>query len=67
MPDHVRITLSAADMAAMTEAQLTSLLMAAYKVEATAVVRRKDGSVKYDRPELQGQYGEEYLTGDGNG
>lgn len=55
------ITLTRADIERMPIEEFNSLIMAAYKVEAKAVVRRKDGSIKYDRPELAGTYGEEHL------
>lgn len=58
-----RITLSKREIDAMSDEQLTNLLLKASKVTATCVVRRADGSIKYDRPELAGQYGEEHLTG----
>lgn len=57
-----RITLTRKDIEAMPREQLTALVMAAHKFEATAVVRRADGSIKYDRPELAGTYGEEHLA-----
>lgn len=56
-----RITLTREQIEAMPREQLSALLLAAHKVEAKAVVRRADGSIKYDRPELAGTYGEEYL------
>lgn len=48
----------------MSGDELTNLLLRAEKIEATAVVRRKDGSIRYDRPELSGQYGEHFLSED---
>lgn len=57
-----KITLTREKIEAMPKEQLSALLMAAHKVEATAVVRRADGSIKYDRPELAGTYGEEHLA-----
>lgn len=62
-----KITFTKRELDAMTPEQLTSLLLKASKVEATCVVRRADGSIKYDRPELAGTYGEEYLRGGEDG
>lgn len=56
-----RITLTREQIEAMPREQLSALLLAAHKVEATAVVRDIYGNIKYDRPELAGTYGEEYL------
>ena len=56
-----QITFTKAELDAMSDEQLTNLLLKVSKVTATAVVRRADGSIKYDRPELAGQYGEEHL------
>lgn len=57
-----RITLTKAQMDAMPPDDLTKLLLSAEKIEATAVVRRADGSIKYDDPTKAGTYGEQYLT-----
>jgi hypothetical protein len=57
-----RITLTREQIEAMPREQFTELLLKAHKIEATAVVRRADGSIKYDRPELAGTYGEEHLA-----
>jgi hypothetical protein len=62
-----KITLTKGELEQMSEEQLTNLLLKAVKVEATCIVRRADGSIKYDRPELAGQYGEEHLTGGEHG
>lgn len=56
-----QIKLTKRELDAMSDTELTNLLLKASKVEATCVVRRADGSIKYDRPELAGSYGEEYL------
>ena len=56
------ITLSAGEVAAMSDEDLTNLLLKAAKVTATCVVLDKDGRVKYDDPELAGTYGEAHLT-----
>lgn len=57
------ITLSAADLATMPQEELGALLLKATRIQATCVVRRADGSIKYDDPSLAGTYGEEYLDG----
>ena len=57
-----RITLTREQIEAMPQEEFASLVMAAHKVEATAVVRDAQGNIKYDRPELAGTYGEEYLA-----
>lgn len=56
-----RITLTRAELDAMSREQISNLLLKATKVEATAVVRRADGSIRYDDPTLAGTYGEEHL------
>lgn len=53
------ITLSAQDLARLTEDQFTALLLAAIEIRGTCVVRDREGRIKYDRPELAGQYHEE--------
>lgn len=62
-----QIKLTKRELDEMSTEQLTNLLLKASKVEATCVVRRTDGSIKYDRPELAGHYGEEHLTGGEDG
>jgi hypothetical protein len=57
-----KITLTKAQIEAMPAAEFNRLIMAAQKIEGTAVVQRADGSIKYDRPELAGKYGEENLS-----
>jgi hypothetical protein len=47
----------------MQPGELSALLLKATKISGTAVVRRADGSNKYDDPALAGQYGEEHLQG----
>lgn len=56
-----KITLTKDELDRMNPAELNALLLKAQKIEATAVVRRADGSIKYDQPELAGTYGEEHL------
>jgi len=58
-----KITLTREEIEAMPREEFNNLIMAAQKVEATAVVRRADGTVKYDDPNLAGTYGEEHLHG----
>ncbi len=50
------------DLDAMPEEQRNNLMMLATKIEGVGVVKRADGSIKYDDPELEGSYGEEHLT-----
>jgi hypothetical protein len=59
-----KIRLTKAEIDAMPPDDLTRLLLTASKIEATAVVRRRDGSVKYDDPSKAGQYGEQFLKGE---
>jgi len=61
MSETKTITLTRADIEAMPREKFTDLLLAAQEIKATAVVRRADGSIKYDEPELAGTYGEEHL------
>ena len=61
-----KITLTKAELDEMSQADLSALLLKAAKVEGTAVVRRADGSIKYDDPALAGTYGEQH-TEKGNG
>jgi hypothetical protein len=64
---NTKITLTKRELDALLPEDLTALILKASKVTATAVVQRADGSIKYDRPELAGQYGEEHLTGGTDG
>lgn len=57
------ITFTKAQIDRMDPEQFSKLLLKAHKVAAKFVVRRKDGTIKYDRPELAGSYGEEHLHG----
>jgi hypothetical protein len=59
----MKITLTKRELDQMSPDELTNLLLKAHKVEATMVVRDKNGNIKYDRPELAGTYGEEHLDG----
>lgn len=61
--DQKTITLTKRQLDAMSREELATLILRAQKVEATAVVRRKDGSIKYDDPSKAGTYGEEHLNG----
>ncbi len=56
-----RITLTREQIEAMPKDEFAKLILSAHKIEAKAVVRRADGNIKYDRPELAGTYGEEHL------
>ena len=60
--DEKRITLTKQQLDAMDATALNALLVKATKMQATAVVRRADGSIKYDDPALAGTYHEEQLT-----
>jgi hypothetical protein len=61
MTEMKKVTLTKAEIEKMEPQEFADLIMRAHKVEAKAVVRRADGSIKYDNPELAGQYGEEHL------
>lgn len=63
MPDE-EIHLTASQLRALAPDAVHALLLRASKVTATAVVRRADGSIKYDDPALAGRYGEEHIHGD---
>lgn len=56
-----RITLTPQQIERMDKDEFNALLLKATKIEATCVVRRADGSVKYDDPSLAGTYHEETL------
>jgi len=60
MPD---ITLTRSDLEKLTNDDVIALIMRAYKIRATAVVRDKDGNIKYDDPSKAGSFGEEYIDG----
>lgn len=62
-----KITLTKRELDAMSDTELTNLLLKASQVTATCVVRRADGSIKYDRPELAGSYGEAHIRGGEDG
>ncbi len=51
-----------ADLDAMPPEQANNLMMLAAKIEGKGVVKRADGTVKYDDPALAGSYGEEQST-----
>ena len=46
------------DLKKMSQAEIAVVLSKATKISGTAVVKRADGSVKYDAPEKAGEYGE---------
>lgn len=60
--DEKRITLTKEEIARMDKEEFTNLILRATKIEATFVVRRADGSVKYDDPALAGTYHEDILN-----
>jgi len=55
------IHLTKTELDAMTPQALQTLLLKATKIHVTAVVRRRDGSIRYDDPTLAGSYGEAHL------
>ena len=57
----MEITLSKDEIDEMDVEEFQNLLRIAVNMSGTAVVRRADGSIKYDNPELAGTYGEENL------
>lgn len=59
--DLIRRTYAPQELAAMSRDDLAQLFLRAVKIEATCVVRRADGSIKYDDPSLAGTYHEENL------
>ena len=52
------VTYNKEQLEAMTPADRNNAFMKAVKVEGKVVVRRADGSVKYDDESLKGTYGE---------
>lgn len=58
------ITFSKDQLDAMDSSQLMTLLLKATKIQATCVVQRADGSIKYDDPNLAGSYNEQFLRGE---
>ncbi len=56
------VTLTRAEVERMGPEAFQRLILAGGKVRAKGVVRRADGSIKYDDPSKAGQYGEEHLT-----
>jgi hypothetical protein len=57
-----KITLTKAQIEAMPAAEFNRLIMAAQKIQGTAVVMDRFGNMKYDDPSLAGTYGEELLA-----
>ncbi len=57
----IEVTLTKAEMDAMPPEELNAMFIHAFKVEGKAVVKDKDGNVKYDDPTLVGSYGEAEL------
>jgi len=62
MADPEMKTYTKADLEAMSPEAANTLMMLATKIEGTGVVRRADGSVKYDPDAVPGTYGEEHIT-----
>lgn len=56
-----RITLTKAQLDAMSRDDLAALVMKAQRIEATAVVIGRDGRIKYDDPTKAGTYHEEQI------
>ena len=52
------ITYTLEEFAALPEEKRNNALMGKVKVKGKAVVRRADGSIKYDDESLKGTYGE---------
>jgi len=50
------------DLDAMTPEAANNLLMLATKIEGKGVVRRADGTIRYDSGAEPGTYGEEHIT-----
>lgn len=50
------------ELDAMPEEQRNNLMMIATKVKGVGVVKRADGTIRYDDPDLEGTYGEEHAT-----
>jgi len=50
------------DLEKMTPAAVNNLMMIATEIKGTGVVRRADGSIKYDDDAKPGTYGEEFIT-----
>ncbi len=50
------------DLEKMPKADAELILAKAVKIEGTAVVKRADGTIKYDEPEMRGSYGESEQT-----
>jgi uncharacterized protein YqhQ len=57
--DTIERTFTSEELATMSEQQVNNVMMVATKVEGKGVVRRADGSIKYDNPERKGTYGED--------
>ena len=57
-----KITITKSELDRMSPDDLCALLLRASKIQATCVVQRADGSIKYDDPALAGTYGEEHLS-----
>jgi len=51
-------TITKQEFEAMTPVQQNNVLMKMVKIEGKAVVRKSDGSIRYDDETLKGTYGE---------
>jgi len=49
------------DIAAMTPDEVINIMMLKPKIEGVGVVKRADGTIKYDDESTRGSYGEELL------
>lgn len=57
----VDVTLTKAELDAMSPEARNNMFLHAFKIKGTAVVKRADGSIKYDDPSRAGEYGESEL------
>jgi hypothetical protein len=57
----VEVTYTQEELDAMPPEQVNNIMLHAFKIEGKAVVRDKDGNIKYDDETLKGTYGEENL------
>ena len=57
----VEVTLTKAELDAMTPEARNNMFIHAFKVKGTAVVKDAEGNVRYDDEKLKGTYGEAEL------
>lgn len=55
-------TFTKEDLEAMTPEAANNLMMLATEIEGTGVVRKADGTIKYDSDARPGTYGEDNIT-----